>query len=103
MKRLWVFQNSRQKALHGDNAPWFVGYYIGRKKMSDCMGSKRDAERRLQKIRAEFIERSCTGYVKKAFSEFRAEYESKILSGKKPSTQRVARDAMDHFERLCKP
>ena len=37
------------------------------------------------------------------WSDFRAEYECKVLAAKPPSTERVVKDSLNLFQRLCKP
>lgn len=45
MSRVWIDQDSRQKAKHGVKAKWMIYWYEGARKRSRTIGSKSLAEK----------------------------------------------------------
>jgi integrase len=102
--RAWLFQDHRARQRLGVKAKWSVGWIDpdGRRR-SKQIGSKSMAEKFRRKIEGELAAGTYQHVNEKGWADFRAEYEAKILPRLAPSTQRVIRTALDHFQRLCRP
>lgn len=102
--RAWLFQDSRQKKKLGDKAPWSVGWYDpDGKKCSKRIGSRSNAEKFQRKIEGQLAAGTYYTYLKKSWSAFRAEYETKIIGNFKARSQTETKNALKHFERIVKP
>lgn len=102
--RAWLFQDSRQKKKLGDKAPWSVGWFDPNgKKCSKRIGSKSNAEKFRRRIEGQLAAGTYKSESRKQWSEFRAEYKTKILSSLKPRSRTESINALKHFERLVKP
>jgi len=104
MARAWTFQDSRQKQQLGDKAPWLVGWIDpdGRRR-SKKIGAKSTAQKFSRKLEGELTAGVFQGDCRKQWADFRKEYEAKIASGMSAGTQGCIADALNHFERICKP
>ncbi|MHC4403323.1 MAG: tyrosine-type recombinase/integrase [Planctomycetota bacterium] len=102
--RAWTFQDTRQKRKLGDKAPWSVGWYDpDGAKRSKRIGAKSMAEKYQRKLEGELAGGTYQNSSRKAWSDFRAEYEEKILPRLAVRTQRVVVIAFNHFERISQP
>jgi integrase len=109
MARAWIFRDFRDVQKHGaDKAKWYVGWIDpeGKRRSKACgageFGSMRAAEIKKQRER-ELDTGTYATQSKKAWKDFRAEYERRIASRMEPRTARITREVLTHFERLCKP
>jgi integrase len=108
-KRVWIFRQKKEVARKGaDAASWYVGWYDlqGRRHSESCgPGSrgKNHAEKRLRRVQSELDTGVHQPNNRKAWAEFRTEYEERILSGLAPRTRDAAADSLGHFERIVRP
>ena len=108
-KRVWIFQQKKEVARKGAAAAsWYVGWYdLQGKRHSESCGAgsrgKSQAEKRLRRIQSELDTGVHQPNNRKAWAEFRTEYEERILSGLAPKTQDAATDSLGHFERIVRP
>ncbi len=102
--RAWLFQDSRQKAKLGSKAPWSVGYFDpeGRKK-SKRVGSKSAADKYRRKVEGQLAAGTYQATSNTTWEAFRAEYETRIMSGMPPGSKGVTSQALNHFERIAAP
>jgi integrase len=100
MSSAWVFQDHRQKEKLGDKCPWSVGFMADGKRRSRKIGSKSMAEKYAQKVAGQIASGTFECVAKRSWIDFRADYERRILSTKKPRTQVEVRMALDKFEEL---
>ncbi len=109
VSRAWIYQRPEQKRDMGEAAaPWYVGWIDPDKnKRGKSCGPGPDGKRNAAKLKRQIEAQLLTGTygqrVNGTWAEFRAEYESKIVSARAASTQRVVRVVLDHFERLIAP
>jgi len=103
--RAWLFQDPRQKAKLGeDDCPWMVGWIDpDGKRKGKKIGSKSRAEKFARKMEGQLAAGTYQGESRKSWSDFRAEYDDKILPRFAVKTQRVVKSGLDHFQRLAKP
>jgi integrase len=105
----WVFQKPEHvRDLGEENAPYYVGWYEpdGRRRSKSCgngFRGKKTAEKLANKLRAELMTGTYQMNSKKLWSEFREEYDRRILSGRAEQTRRKTLTALDHFARIVKP
>ena len=104
MSRAWIFQDHRQEQKLGNKCPWSVGWIDpeGRRR-SKKIGSKSLAQKHSRKLEGELASGFYQTEPRKKWTEFRSEYELKILSGIAAGTRRSTLEALDHFERIIKP
>jgi integrase len=102
--KAWLFQDAKQKEKLGDRCPWSVGWYDpeGNRK-GKSIGSKSNAEKFCRRIEGELAAGVYSNESRKAWKDFRAEYEAKILPRLAGDTQRIIKGTLQHFERLCHP
>jgi integrase len=109
MASAWIYQDDHQvKKVGPEAASWYVGWFNpeGKKRCKSCGpgdAGKRRAERLRRKVEAEIMCGVYREQLRTTWESFRGEYEEKVLSRARVETRRVARDAMNHFERLVKP
>jgi integrase len=109
MASAWVYQDAHQVKQHGQGAAaWYVGWFNpeGKKRCKSCGpgdAGKRRAERLRRKVEAEIMCGVYREQLRTTWESFRKEYEDKVLSRARVETRRVARDAMNHFERIVRP
>lgn len=102
--RAWLFQDYRQKKKLGEKAPWSVGWIDPKgKRRSKRIGAKSRAEKFARKLEGELAAGTYQSYAQKPWSEFRKEYETKILLRLRTKTQEAVKTTLGHFERLLKP
>jgi len=110
MASAWIFQDPKQLKKHGtEAASWYVGWYDPDGKLrckSYGPGDKGKAKAERQRIILE--DKLASGKyeetdARKKWSDFRAEYETKVIAGLAPRSQEEVKAALDHFERLCRP
>ncbi len=103
MSRVWVFQDSRQKAKHGKKAPWSIGWLdpATNKRKAETIGNKTAAKDAAEKLRAELVSGRYKPLAKKKWADFRAEYEESIAK-KSIAYIRTMGQVFDAFERLVK-
>ncbi len=109
MSSAWIYQDPHQVKEHGaDKSSWYVGWYEpdGHRRGKSCgpgfMG-KKNAERLKRKLEAELLTGTYESQKRKAWADFRTEYEKMILVNKSSSTRRAAKSSLDHFERIVRP
>ncbi|MEI8375376.1 MAG: tyrosine-type recombinase/integrase [Planctomycetota bacterium] len=107
--RAWIYQDSKQVKKKGaDDASWFVGWYDpeGKQRCRSCgSGEKgqRNAEKLQRRIEGELAAGTYQMNVRKTWKEFRTEFDTKVLPGKRITTQRAYMYCLDNFERIIKP
>jgi len=99
----WLFQDQRQKAKMGENAPWCVGWLDGSKRRSKKIGKKPAAERYKRKIEGQKEAGTYRAETRKSWADFRKEYEEKVVALTSPGNQTSVRIALDHFEAAIHP
>jgi len=102
--KAWTFQDPRQKKTHGAKAPWSVGWIDpeGHRK-SKRIGLKSSAEKYRRKVEGELAAGVYENKSRKNWTDFRTEFETKIVSGMEPGTRQETLSAIKHFERISKP
>jgi integrase len=109
MPRTWVYQDDKQVKKRGAaKASWYVGWFDpeGKKRAKSCgpgAEGKNAAFKMSKKIGAELVTGTYKSNDRKTWTEFRAEYEEKILPGLAVRSQEEVKYALDHFQRLIKP
>lgn len=109
MSSAWIFQDDKQVKKRGEQrASWYVGWFdpAGRKRCKSCgpgTAGKKAATRLRRKREAELITGTYQSDDKKTWTDFRREYEEKVLAGLAVRTCAEALTAFDHFERLVRP
>jgi len=102
--KAWLFQDARQRAKLGDEAPWSVGWYDPEgKKRQRTFKSKSAAERYRRKVEGELAAGTYQNNSRKTWKAFRQEWEEKIGEGMLPQTRRCTLDALKHFEAVINP
>ena len=102
--RAWVYQDYRQKKKLGSKAPWSVGWLDPEgKRRSKRIGPKSLAEKYARKIEGQLAAGTYQPVNRKQWSEFRKEYEAKIVANHRPQTRRVYGGSLDNFERIARP
>jgi integrase len=107
--RVWVFQYKKDVESKGDDkASWYVGWYDtdGKRHAESCGHGTRGhkaAETRKRRIEAELLTGTYEASRKTKWSDFRAEYDAKILPNLSPNSQGQIKAALDHFQRIAKP
>jgi integrase len=105
----WVYQDDKQvKKLGKTKASWYVGWYdpAGKRRCKSFgpgAERKRLAFQHQRKVTAELLTGTYQSPGRKGWTEFRQEYEARILAGMTAGTRRETRDAMRHFERVIRP
>lgn len=108
-KKVWGFQYKKDVAQKGTaRASWYVGWYdlAGRRHRESCdpgARGKNQAEKRLRRLQSELDTGIHQPESRKSWSDFRLEYDEKILGGLATKTRIEANVSLDHFERLIKP
>lgn len=109
MAGAWTYQKTEDlKTLGAEKAPWYVGWYEpdGRRKGKCCgegFHGKKTADRLRNKITSELMTGTYQIKEKKLWTDFRAEYERRVLPGKAVRTRDEVLAALNHFERIVKP
>ena len=102
--KAWLYQDHRQKQKLGDKCPWAVGWLDPEgKRRSKSIGSHSAAVKYARKVEGELASGTYKSPSRKQWSDFRREFDEKILPRQAPKTQRVTTAGMEHFERLMKP
>lgn len=101
--KAWAFQDSRQKAKHGDKCPWSVGWLDpeGRRR-SKKIGSKSLAEKYRRKKEGELAAGLVTPDAS-TWGDFRRKYNETVLPPMGAKNRKSTEAALKHFERLIKP
>jgi integrase len=108
-KRVWIFQQKKELKQKGaDSASWYVGWYDlqGKRHSESCGPGSRGhnaAEKRLRRIQSELDTGVHQTNSRKLWTEFRTEYEEKILMGLAPRTKDASTDSLGHFQRIVGP
>jgi len=96
--KAWIIQRGKAKG-----SLWSVQWRdLDGKLREKQIGKKRYAEE-FRKQKEDEIASSATGYIERSWSDFRKEYEDKILAGLATSTGVIYRRALDHFQDIIKP
>lgn len=106
--KTWVYQQSRDVAKFGDEAPWFVGYYdLNGKRRCKSFGPGDDGRERAKKaaakIETELYDGTHGDLSKQSWAEFRERFIKWLEPRVRPQTLRLTIEAMDHFEEIAKP
>jgi integrase len=107
-KRVWIFQQKKEVEKKGaDAASWYVGWYDlqGERHSESCGPGSRGynvAEKRLRRIQSELDTGVHQPNTRKIWTDFRTEYEERILSGLAPKTKDAATDSLGHFQRIVR-
>lgn len=102
--KAWLFQDHKQKQKLGDKCPWSVGWVDpDGKRRSKRIGSKSRAEKFCRRIEGQLAAGTYEGDCRRLWSEFRCEYDVKILKGMEPATRVQTKLALKQFERIVKP
>lgn len=109
MARAWIDQDAKQVKKHGKaKASYYVNWYDpdGRPREKSCGPGPeglRLARKLKRQVEAELLTGTYNSNLKKAWGDFRVQYESQILAGKSAHTQRQARMSLSNFERIVNP
>ena len=96
--KAWLFQRNK-----GKGKSWSVQWReLDGKLREKQIGKKRYADD-FRKQKEDELASASTGYVERSWSDFRQEYEDKILAGLAAATGVIYRRALDHFETHCGP
>ncbi len=102
--KAWLFQDHKQKKKLGDKCPWSVGWIDpDGKRRSKRIGSKSRAQKFARRIEGQLAAGIYENENRKLWSEFRRDYEMKVLSGMEAATRVQQEIAIKHFERIVKP
>ena len=103
--RAWLFQDTRQKEKLGEaKCPWSVGWIDpDGKRRSKRIGSKSMAAKFRRKTEGELAAGIYKRECRENWSDFRCEYETKLVGGLKVRSQTEIKNSLSHFERICKP
>ncbi len=104
MSRAWTFRDPKLLKKHGSQTKWSVGWYDpeGHRRCR-TVGSKSMAEKVRRQLEGELAAGIFQTENRKKWTGFRREYEERIASGLSSGTRAVIDDALNHFERICKP
>ncbi|MBP85324.1 MAG: hypothetical protein CMJ64_01190 [Planctomycetaceae bacterium] len=103
--RAWPFQDTRQKKKLGEaKCPWSVGWIDpDGKKRSRKVGSKSMAMKYQRKIEGQLAAGIYEQQDRKSWTEFRRDYEGKVLCNLKPRSRVECVHALDNFQRIARP
>lgn len=102
--RAWIFQPHTLKRQLGDKAPWSAGWYDPEgKRRSKRLGSKSRAETFARKVEGQLAAGTYQSVNRATWSEFEAEFESKVMAGMEPGTREATQYALNHFKKIAKP
>ncbi len=102
--KAWLFQDHKQKKKLGDECPWSVGWIDpDGKRRSKRIGSKSRAVKFARRIEGQLAAGTLETNSRKPWSNFREEYETKIVARLAPKTRLAIFATLNHFERICKP
>ena len=108
-KRAWVQQLKKQVEQRGeDKAAWYVFWNDpeGRRRMQSCGPGKigRTAANKLaDTIHSQLVTGTYNAKTKKTWTDFRKDFEAKIVDGFEASSRSAIRQSLDAFERVAKP
>lgn len=108
-KRLWIFQYTKEKKKKGaDKASWYVGWYDhdGKRHSESCgpgARGKNKAEQRRRRLQSELDMGVHQPPSKTKWSDFRKEYDEKILPKLALRSREEVKAALGHFQRILKP
>jgi integrase len=98
----WVFQDPKQKAKHGDDCKWSIGWRdAAGKKHCEVVGSETKARKAARKKEGELAAGAAGTAPRIKWSAFRKEYEAEIAKTKKPKTLRSVKTGLGNFEKYC--
>lgn len=109
MASAWIFQDPKQVTKRGAQAAsWYCGW-IDPDGAQRCksfgpgdVGNKKADEHRI-KVQDQIERGTYQGQHRKKWSDFRTEFENRIVSGMPFGTRQLTNDALDDFERLARP
>src|SRR5262245_4370933 len=107
--KAWLYQDDKQVKKRGaDKASWYVGWYDpeGKKRCQSCgpgSAGKNAAQKLKRKIEAELLTGTYQSNAKKAWSDFRQEYEAKVLPSLAVRSRPEVQTALNTFERIINP
>jgi integrase len=100
----WLFRDHRESRKLGDKCPWSVGWIDPEgKKKSKKLGSKSMAEKYARKVEGQLAAGTYQNTSRKAWADFRKEFEDRGMPGCTVGTRNLTRYTFDHFERLVNP
>src|SRR5262245_23898853 len=108
MSSAWLYQKIDDVSNLGEQAPWYVYWYEpdGRRKARSFgpgPRGKKLAETFRRKTEAELLTGTYNQKTTVLWDDFVAEYDRRVLSGRRPGTRDIARRALAHFKRIIKP
>ena len=103
MSRVWVFQDPRQKEKHGKHAPWAIGWIdpATNRRKGETIGTRTAAKAAAERLRGELSSGRYKPVAKKAWADFRAEFELSI-AGKSLAYIDTMRQVLDTFQEAVK-
>jgi integrase len=107
--RTWIYQDDKQVKKRGtEAASWYVGWIDpeGKRRCESCGAGKEGkskAKEKAKKIAAELITGTYQRLDKKTWTEFRQEYEKKVMVVKGARNRLEIAAALDSFERVIRP
>lgn len=109
MASAWIYQDPKQVKKRGTAAAsWYVGWYDPDGKLR-CKSygpgdkGKTAAERHRIILEDQLTKGTYQADARKQWADFRCEFESRIASGMPLKSRILTLEALDDFERLCKP
>lgn len=95
-RKAWVFQRGQS---------WYVGWYEldGSRKTKSFGKTKTKANNFAAKKGGELVDGVSDGFTIKPWKTFIADYIERKLKLTRPGSQVVYKNAIDHYERICKP
>ena len=87
---------------------WYVGWYTpeGKRRGKSCgpgFHGQQKAEKLLKKTEAELLTGTYREKQKETWTDFRQEYQDRVLAGLAVRTRDASKSSLDHFERIVKP
>ena len=111
--RVWVFRRYKtvtdpqtgEKTRVLKSKSWFIGWYDpeGHRRCRSCGPSKKAAERQKREMEAHLVTGLYAPVQTIKWEDFRAEYETQVLSNKAAATQDAERGTMDVFTAISRP
>jgi integrase len=100
----WLFQDHRQKEIHGSNAKWNVAWidHEGHKK-TKCVGTRSQADKFRKAIEGQLVSGTYSAVREISWADFRKQHDARILCNLKDGSAYEVRHAMDKFQEHVKP
>lgn len=99
-----VFQDTREKRVMGNKAPWYVEWRENGRRRSQKIGPKGKAQKFASLKEAEALQRRNGLPIDKTWAEFRKEYESRVVATMiSVRSQEKAKQVLETFEKTMRP